>query len=84
MGYNPNPSSRNIVSSNRKHVTAKMDNTKRRRLSQAEMEDRRSRGLCFFCDEKFVPGHKCMAKRQQFSLDIEVSEGNFIEEEDQT
>ncbi|XP_012849939.1 PREDICTED: uncharacterized protein LOC105969713 [Erythranthe guttata] len=23
------------------------------------MEDRKMRGLCFNCDEKFVPGHKC-------------------------
>jgi hypothetical protein len=30
-----------------------------RRLSPAEMQDRRSRGLCFNCDERFVPGHRC-------------------------
>ena len=30
-----------------------------RRLSAAEMQDRRSRGLCFNCDERFLPGHRC-------------------------
>ncbi|XP_059441736.1 uncharacterized protein LOC132174039 [Corylus avellana] len=29
------------------------------RLSPAEMQDRRAQGLCFNCDEKFVPGHRC-------------------------
>jgi len=30
-----------------------------RRLSTTEMQERRARGLCFNCDEKFVPGHRC-------------------------
>lgn len=24
-----------------------------------EMKERRSKGLCYNCDEKFTPGHKC-------------------------
>jgi hypothetical protein len=30
-----------------------------RRLNPSELQDRRNRGLCFNCDEKFVPGHRC-------------------------
>ncbi|KAJ8751592.1 hypothetical protein K2173_016841 [Erythroxylum novogranatense] len=30
-----------------------------RRLSSQEARERREKGLCFYCDEKFVPGHKC-------------------------
>lgn len=30
-----------------------------KRLSLAEMNERRLQGLCFDCDEKFVPGHRC-------------------------
>ena len=30
-----------------------------KRLTPAEMAARRERGLCFNCDEKFVPGHRC-------------------------
>jgi hypothetical protein len=30
-----------------------------RRLSPAEWQLRRSKGLCFNCDERFVPGHRC-------------------------
>lgn len=30
-----------------------------KRLSPAELADRRAKGLCFNCDEKFSPGHRC-------------------------
>ena len=30
-----------------------------RRLSKAEMEDRRSKGSCFNCNERFTVGQKC-------------------------
>jgi len=30
-----------------------------RRLSPTELKDRRERGLCFNCDDKFSPGHRC-------------------------
>ena len=29
------------------------------RLTDAEFQARRDKGLCFHCDEKFSPGHKC-------------------------
>ncbi|KAH7544963.1 hypothetical protein FEM48_Zijuj01G0041900 [Ziziphus jujuba var. spinosa] len=30
-----------------------------RRISAQEARERQSKGLCFYCDEKFVPGHRC-------------------------
>lgn len=33
-----------------------------RRLSPDEMQIRRTKGLCFNCDERFVPGHKCKTR----------------------
>ncbi|KAK8957823.1 hypothetical protein KSP39_PZI000635 [Platanthera zijinensis] len=30
-----------------------------KRLSWEAMQERRAKGLCYTCDEKFVPGHKC-------------------------
>lgn len=30
-----------------------------KRLSRVEMEERRAMGLCYNCDEKFEPGHRC-------------------------
>ncbi|XP_059302363.1 uncharacterized protein LOC132054338 [Lycium ferocissimum] len=62
-------------------VTARMDSSKRRNLTPTEMDEKRAKGLCFFCDEKFFPGHKCKnAKRQLFSLELENIEEKFEEE----
>ncbi|CAM8879588.1 unnamed protein product [Rhodiola kirilowii] len=35
-----------------------------RRLSPTEMAARREKGLCFNCEEQFVPGHKCRPRFQ--------------------
>ncbi|XP_058788145.1 uncharacterized protein LOC131662390 [Vicia villosa] len=32
-----------------------------RRITAAQREERRAKGLCFNCDEKFIPGHRCTA-----------------------
>ena len=29
------------------------------RLSPAEMDERRAKGLCYNCDDKYAPGHHC-------------------------
>ncbi|KAJ1389211.1 hypothetical protein SESBI_38486 [Sesbania bispinosa] len=34
-----------------------------RRLTDAEVQDRHSKGLCFKCDEKFHVGHRCKSKQ---------------------
>lgn len=47
-----------------------------KKLSAAEMEERRAKGLCFNCDEKFVRGHRC--KRLFY---IEVADEEEEEEE---
>ncbi|GKF61391.1 hypothetical protein Tco_0181445 [Tanacetum coccineum] len=30
-----------------------------RRMTESELEERRARGLCFRCEEKFKPCHRC-------------------------
>lgn len=50
-------------------------------LSQEEMSDRRAKGLCFCCDEKYTPGHYLKHKKTQlYSMDIDNEE--FFEAED--
>ncbi|XP_049345420.1 uncharacterized protein LOC125809928 [Solanum verrucosum] len=51
-------------------------------LSPAEMEERRSKGLCFNCDEKYSYGHVCKKKRQLFYMEVEEGEGEPKEMED--
>ncbi|XP_076903940.1 uncharacterized protein LOC143559152 [Bidens hawaiensis] len=46
-----------------------------RRLTSDELELKRAKGECFWCTEKFVPGHKC-TKRQLYILQV-------IDDEDQ-
>lgn len=44
-----------------------------KRITWEEMQKRREKGLCFNCDEKFTPGHKCKTK-QAFLIDPGESE----------
>lgn len=34
-----------------------------RKLSMAELTERKQKGLCFHCDQKFEPGHDCRKKK---------------------
>lgn len=53
------------------------------------MNDRRSKGLCYYCDKKYTPGHYLKHKKiQLYSMEVddneeffEVSEGVIQEEE---
>ncbi|KAH9699109.1 hypothetical protein KPL71_024219 [Citrus sinensis] len=58
-----------------------------KRISAAEMQERRANKLCYYCDEKFEPGHKCK-QRQIYLLegedDAELSdEGNKIGDDEE-
>ena len=49
-----------------------------RRITTQEARERREKGLCFYCDEKFKPGHRC--ERPQLFM-IEDSSNTSLEEE---
>ncbi|GJU07174.1 hypothetical protein Tco_1123604 [Tanacetum coccineum] len=53
----------------------------RKQLTQKEITDKRDKNLCFYCDEKFVIGHKCNG--QLFSLEIYADSalGDYVLEE---
>ncbi|KAJ4809119.1 polyprotein [Rhynchospora pubera] len=63
-----------------------------KRLSTEEMQLRRQQGLCFNCDDKFAPGHRCKGKSMLLYLEgIEADSGDHdnqnltsIEPEEQT
>nr|GEZ25131.1 transposon Ty3-G Gag-Pol polyprotein [Tanacetum cinerariifolium] len=56
------------------------DPTPIRRLSNTESRARREKGLCYYCDERYIPRHKC-SKPQLFMIsDIqEIEEGQHEE-----
>ncbi|GJV14851.1 gypsy/ty3 retroelement polyprotein, partial [Tanacetum coccineum] len=53
-------------------------------LTQKEYEEKRSKNLCFYCDKKYMPGHKCTG--QLYSLvvlaDNEEEEETFMDVDD--
>ncbi|GMI77769.1 hypothetical protein HRI_001446200 [Hibiscus trionum] len=42
-------------------------------LSTTEIDERRRKGLCFWCAEKYAPGHRC-AKSQMFQIMVDGTE----------
>ncbi|GJT98869.1 transposon ty3-I gag-pol polyprotein [Tanacetum coccineum] len=50
----------------------------KKQLTQKELDDKRAKNQWFYCDQKYVPGHKCSGKL--FSLEI-VEENRGSEEE---
>jgi hypothetical protein len=53
----------------------------RKRLSPAEMAQRRSEGLCYNCDEKYVAGHRC---KKSFVIEVISFPEDTEDEEDST
>jgi len=49
-----------------------------RTLSSKEIDEKRAKNLCFFCEEKFFPGHKCLA--QVCKLEVIEEESSQVEE----
>ncbi|TXG52800.1 hypothetical protein EZV62_021969 [Acer yangbiense] len=52
-----------------------------KRISVAEMQEMREKKLCYYCDEKNEPRHKCK-KKHIYVLEWEELEANYEEEED--
>jgi hypothetical protein len=47
------------------------------KVSPTEMAERRKQGLCYYCDEKYSPGHKC---REQKFFQIDASTSSSYED----
>lgn len=55
-------------------------NTNRRTLTSAKFNEKRAKGICFWCDAKYEAGHKCRGKKPQL-YHIEIEEAYEDEEE---
>ena len=53
-----------------------------RALTIAQVEERRAKGLCFYCDEKFVLEHRCAKPMGSVMLidGLEEAEDEFVDE----
>ena len=52
-----------------------------RKLTDAELQERSRKGLCFRCDKKFGPGHVCANKQLQILVLAEGEEERDAERE---
>ena len=52
-----------------------------KKISQAEMQDKKEKKLCYYCDEKYEPRHKC-EMRQIYLLEGK-EDGDIIGENDE-
>ncbi|KAH6778472.1 hypothetical protein C2S51_009784 [Perilla frutescens var. frutescens] len=48
-------------------------------LTSAQMSERRSQGLCYNCDERYTPGHRCKARINYIIMIEEEEELSYIE-----
>ena len=51
-----------------------------RRITSQEARERREKGLCYYCDDKFVPGHRC--ERPQLFMIADSSHTSLEEDKD--
>lgn len=45
--------------------------TATKRLTSKEFDEKRARGECFWCSERFTPGHKCTKTKQLYLFEID-------------
>ena len=69
---NPNTWSKAAIPTDRNPSTR--SDSSYRRLTEAELLEKREKGLCYRCDEKFGPRHVCKRKELQVLLDEDVEE----------
>jgi len=48
------------------------------RISTQEARERREKGLCYYCDEKFIPGHRC--QRPQLFMICDAKDQDSVEQ----
>ncbi|GJW13961.1 retrovirus-related pol polyprotein from transposon TNT 1-94 [Tanacetum coccineum] len=53
----------------------------RKQLSQKELAEKRAKNLCFYCDQRYTPGHKCSG--HMYALEVSPGEevGDSVENE---
>ena len=73
---NNTPVISNVAVDHRKNVRPMGAEKRSLNLTPKQMEEKRSKNLCFWCDERFTPGHRCK-NRQLYMLTIQDDEGEL-------
>ncbi|GKA67378.1 reverse transcriptase, partial [Tanacetum coccineum] len=77
------PVKSNLVGQSSGYVTRNVVH-KPYKLTQKELEEKRAKGQCFYCDQKFVPGHKCSGQLHSIEVICEGDIDNCIDGDDDT
>jgi hypothetical protein len=76
---NKNMATRRVATNNyREHHVPSPNLTQPKRLTPWQMDERREKGLCFNCDNKYSKGHKC-GENKLFYIDYEEEEDQELE-----
>nr|GEU39550.1 putative mitochondrial protein [Tanacetum cinerariifolium] len=51
----------------------------RKQMTQKEIADKRAKNLCFYCDKKFLPGHKCSGHLFLLQICVDKSDSEEYE-----
>ncbi|GJZ70670.1 NB-ARC domains-containing protein [Tanacetum coccineum] len=78
-GEVPRPTASHVGDPNSKLVAGAAGEPPFKRMSEAEFADKKAKGLCFRCDGKFTPGHKCPVKSLQVMV---IYDGETNDEEE--
>ena len=49
-------------------------------MTTAQLRARRAQGLCYYCDDKFVLGHRCPNKALLMMIDEEIDDSITLPE----
>ncbi|KAK4426902.1 hypothetical protein Salat_1459000 [Sesamum alatum] len=52
-----------------------------RRMSPQEMDEKRSKGLCYWCDDKYTPGHQCSKRKQIYIMEVLDEDESMLHKE---
>jgi hypothetical protein len=74
-----NMATRNVATINyREHHVPYLNLTQLTRVTPPKMDERREKGLCFNCDNKYNKGHKC-SEKELFYIGCEEEEDQELE-----
>ncbi|KAI5414704.1 hypothetical protein KIW84_040249 [Lathyrus oleraceus] len=68
-----------ITEGSRKSILGKPAYTFQKKLSPKEMDEHTAQNLCFFCHDKFFPGHDCLRRKKMQVFLIEVGEVDHLD-----
>ncbi|KAG8386544.1 hypothetical protein BUALT_Bualt03G0159400 [Buddleja alternifolia] len=75
------PSTHNTHPISKPSTNTTLNSKSGRRLTPQEIDDKRAKGLCFLCDEKYTKEHICPKRKQLFLMEFSDEKGDSSDNE---